>query len=73
MSILGCSWRGLVSYFHERFNTLASSIIEKASEEKNPAACRLGGLKGEKVRAEKLSPERRKEITQKAAASLWRK
>ena len=38
------------------------------SEEKNPAAVelgRLGGKKGGKARAEKLSPERRKEIARK--------
>ncbi len=38
--------------------------------EKNPAAValgRLGGKKGGKARAEKLSPERRKEIARKAA------
>lgn len=34
---------------------------------------RLGGLKGGKARAEKLSPERRKEIAQKAIAARWAK
>jgi hypothetical protein len=40
------------------------------AEEKNPAAVALGKLgasKGGKARAEKLSPERRKEIARKAA------
>jgi hypothetical protein len=32
---------------------------------------RLGGLKGGKARAEKLSPERRKEIAQRAIAARW--
>lgn len=57
-------------------NKLAKSIVDKATEEKNPAAValgRMGGLKGGKVRAEKLSPERRKEIAQKAAAKRWEK
>jgi len=44
-------------------------------EGKNPAAVelgRLGGLKGGKARTEKLSPERRKEIAQKAARARWK-
>lgn len=43
---------------------------------KNPAAValgRLGGLKGGKARAAKLTPERRKEIAKKAAESRWSK
>lgn len=32
---------------------------------------RLGGLKGGKARAEKLSPEERKEIAKKAAKARW--
>ncbi len=46
------------------------------SEEKNPAAVelgRLGGLKGGKARAEKLTPEQRKEIARKAAKARWDK
>ena len=42
--------------------------------EKNPAAValgRLGGLKGGKARAEKLSKERRREIAMKAAKIRW--
>ncbi|HKY28106.1 MAG TPA: hypothetical protein VJM12_09185 [Pyrinomonadaceae bacterium] len=42
--------------------------------EKNPAAValgRLGGLKGGRARAEKLSDERRKEIARKAAKMRW--
>src|SRR5271170_3444970 len=34
---------------------------------------RVGGLKGGKARAAKLSPERRKEIAQKAIAARWAK
>ncbi|MDI6448046.1 hypothetical protein [Anaerobaca lacustris] len=65
-------------------NELAKSIVdqitdeqlqEKAREEgKNPAAVmlgRLGGLKGGKARAQKLSAERRSEIAKKAAESRW--
>ena len=43
---------------------------------KNPAAValgRLGGLKGGKARAEKLTPEQRKEIALKAAQTRWQK
>jgi len=42
--------------------------------EKNPAAValgRMGGLKGGKARAEKLSEEERKEIARKAAEARW--
>jgi len=64
-------------------NVLASQIVEQATGEpspkpedstKNPAAValgRLGGLKGGKARAEKLTPEQRKEIARKAAKSRW--
>src|SRR5688572_22661213 len=43
-------------------------------QEKNPAAValgRLGGLKGGKARAEKLTKTRRSEIARKAAAKRW--
>ena len=61
-------------------NVLAASIVNEATDEahivKNPAAValgRLGGLKGGKARAKKLSPERRKEIAKKAAETRWKK
>jgi hypothetical protein len=66
-------------------NELAFSIVSHATEEnkpeeptstKNPAAValgRLGGLKGGKARAAKLSPEQRKEIASKAAQKRWGK
>lgn len=47
---------------------------EKGNYGKNPAAValgRLGGKKGGKARAEKLSAERRREIAQKAASVRW--
>ncbi len=43
---------------------------------KNPAAValgRLGGLKGGKARAEKLSAAKRKAIAKKAATARWKK
>lgn len=45
-----------------------------STEGKNPNAValgRLGGLKGGKARAEKLTPKQRKEIAQKAAKARW--
>lgn len=65
-------------------NILASQIVEEATGEiaskpeasKNPAAValgRLGGLKGGKARASKLTPEQRKEIAQNAAKARWAK
>ena len=68
-------------------NVLAAHIVEKATGEpipqniteestKNPAAVslgRLGGLKSGKARMEKLTPEQRKEIAQKAARARWGK
>ena len=63
-------------------NELAAFIVEQATtepepaKEKNPHAValgRLGGLKGGKVRAERLTAEQRKEIAQKAAFSRWGK
>ena len=49
---------------------------EEAPDERNPAAValgRLGGLKGGKARADKLTPEQRSEIAKKAAAARWAK
>ncbi len=48
----------------------------KPQPEKNPAAValgRLGGLKGGKARADKLSPAKRKAIAKKAAQARWGK
>jgi hypothetical protein len=48
---------------------------KKRAKQKNPAAVelgRLGGLKGGKARAEKLTPAKRKEIAKKAAAARWK-
>jgi hypothetical protein len=43
---------------------------------KNPAAValgRLGGLKGGKARAARLTPKQRKEIAKAAAAARWKR
>ncbi|HYO92254.1 MAG TPA: hypothetical protein VEQ40_11485 [Pyrinomonadaceae bacterium] len=47
---------------------------EETRSEKNPAAValgRLGGLKGGKARAEKLSAKKRSAIAKKAAETRW--
>ncbi|WP_345085651.1 hypothetical protein, partial [Nemorincola caseinilytica] len=67
-------------------NQLAKLIADIATGEKednaaltdgkNPAAValgRLGGQKGGKARADKLTPAKRKEIAKKAAAKRWEK
>ena len=65
-------------------NLLARQVVEEATgepleeqekPEKNPAAValgRLGGLKGGKARAAKLSAKKRKEIAKKAAETRWK-
>lgn len=59
-------------------NVIAANVVEQATDEakieKNPAAValgRLGGKKGGRARAVRLSPERRKEIAQRAARARW--
>ncbi|MBN2072534.1 MAG: hypothetical protein JW770_01140 [Actinobacteria bacterium] len=57
-------------------NNIAFRIVKQATDEhvKNPAAValgRMGGLKGGKARAEKLSAKKRKEIAKKAANARW--
>lgn len=66
-------------------NELAAAILAEAVGEpeeltpegtKNPAAValgRLGGLKGGKARARRMSKERRSEIAKKAASARWKK
>jgi len=49
---------------------------EPTPEERHAAAValgRLGGKKGGKARAEKLTPEQRREIAKKAAEARWKK
>ena len=53
---------------------VVSITTKRLAPEKNPAAValgRLGGLKGGKARAEKLSPAERKAIAQRAAKQRW--
>lgn len=68
------------------FSVLAWEVVQKATGQmpkeeppdpnKNAAAVtlgRLGGLKGGKSRAAKLTPEQRKEIAKKAAQKRWQR
>ena len=64
------------------FSVTAFRVVEEATGEIEPttkkkafdakALGRLGGLKGGKARAEKLTPERRSEIAKKAAQARWK-
>ena len=60
-------------------NELAASVVAVATDEtreKNPYAValgRLGGLKGGKARAKKLTAKQRTEIAKKAARTRWGK
>ncbi len=61
--------------FREMQEATGEAPQEEASG-KNPAAValgRLGGAKGGKARAAKLTAEQRSEIARKAAAARWRK
>jgi len=59
-------------------NRLAAAIVGEATEEmpgapegKQAQAGRIGGLKGGKERAKRLSPKRRSEIARTAAQARW--
>lgn len=66
-------------------NKLAASIVDDATSDEPPsdpdegkdpnavALGRKGGLKGGKARANKLTPEERREIAQRAAKARWSK
>jgi ABC-type phosphate/phosphonate transport system ATPase subunit len=56
-------------------NTIAFNTVKKATT-KNPAAValgRMGGLKGGRARADKLSSKQRISIARKAASTRWSK
>lgn len=48
-----------------------AEISETLGPDMSVPARRVGGLKGGKARASKLSAERRREIAKKAAAARW--
>ena len=57
-------------------SSIDKSAKESEKPEKNPAAValgRMGGLKGGKARAAKLTPAKRKAIAKKAAKARWGK
>lgn len=58
-------------------NQIAASIVSQTtSDGKNAAAValgRLGGLKGGRARADRLSDEAKSQIAKKAAAARWSK
>jgi hypothetical protein len=57
-------------------DTIAPDAEKPVEPEKNPAAValgRLGGLKGGKARAAKLTAKKRSEIAKKAASARWKK
>jgi hypothetical protein len=61
-------------------NTIAAQIVDLTAgeprKEKNPAAValgHLGGLKGGRARAKKLTAEQRKEIARQAALARWKR
>jgi hypothetical protein len=70
---------------HLDFAQIAYAVVQAATDEseqvvppdtRNPHAVALGtlgGQKGGKARAEKLTPERKKEIAKKAASARWHK
>jgi hypothetical protein len=70
---------------HADLNQLAKSIVDQTTDDtppantddgKNPAAValgRLGGKKGGRARADKLTAKKRTEIAKKAAAARWAK
>jgi hypothetical protein len=52
---------------------IATGEIEEAAPPKKAAAGRLGGKKGGKVRAEKLTAKQRSEAATVAAQARWRR
>jgi hypothetical protein len=55
-------------------HALPKNPSKEPTRQKNPAAValgKLGGKKGGAARRDKLSPERRKEIAEKAARARW--
>jgi len=64
------------------FSVTAFRVVQEATGEIEPqpkpkqdfkALGRLGGLKGGKVRASRLTPEQRSEIARRAAQARWSK
>ena len=52
---------------------IATGEIKEETFDPGKEYARKGGLKGGRARAEKLSPEQRREIARKAANARWQK
>lgn len=75
---LGMPNRSSIKDVNQSAKSIADRVAQNVEDPpgKNPAAValgRIGGLKGGKARAQKLSSKRRKAIAQKAAKSRWAK
>jgi hypothetical protein len=84
-----CEWRGEVTespgdapecpWCHaptEVVRIISGSDVDEGPGAKNPHAAalgRLGGLKGGRARADRLSAAKRREIARKAARARWRR
>ena len=80
-----CEWEGAnvedpgqkveCPWCHAPTRVVREEWLTPAAPEKNPHAAalgRLGGLKGGRIRAQRLSPKRRRDIARKAAQARWR-
>jgi hypothetical protein len=68
------NWNPAILFEKSRGKAIAPSTVMMARQ-KNPHAMalgRLGGLKGGRARAEKLSARRRRQIARLAAQARWR-
>lgn len=80
---VGYSWKEFANFPEKtkkkktaKKSTRSTARLSSSEKTKNPAAVelgRLGGLKGGKSRAKKLSSQRRSEIARKAAIARWEK
>lgn len=79
-----CEWEGsnvevearmvFCPWCHAPTRVLREEWLTPAAPQKNPHAAalgRMGGLKGGRIRAERLSPRRRREIARRAAEARW--
>ena len=68
------AWEILLATTSDSEKTPSTKNNEKPKKNPHAAALgKLGGLKGGKARAEKLSPKKRSEIAKKAAETRWQK
>lgn len=74
------AWRSRRRYDPDMadLNQMAYRVVQHATQEpEKPSAAqvsgRKGGLKGGKSRAERMTPEQRREAAKRAAAARWHK